>query len=502
MPRVWSPPARGPRPRRAAVARARRRSRLRPRRVPAARARLHHPDEVRGVGRGRHAGPLHRAADLSRADALRVRPRRPRRARRARVDGERRARGGAPRAGRPAPRLDPRHLHLRRRVHVGAPPPPRDRLPRRLAARRAAARAAGPAPRLLLAHLHRAAREDRRAARAPAQDLPAQRRAQALVRGDAGGLAARHGDRGLARPLAPPPDARRLLRVPPDELPPGARRGRGRVRPVQPEVHAARPLRPGPPRGPRAHLRSADRAGTRGHARHGGAPVTDASEQPLRITPEMLLSRRVDFERRMRRFPPVTGVIIAVLVLVFAVELRLGALQSREAIVALGAPFLHGGVEHLVGNSIALFILGMVCEHAFGPGQFVVLYVLSGLAGSALSLVTSAGPSVGASGAIFGLQGAAIVLFRTHRERLLMRDRRIGFVLLVWALFTIAGGLMDPYIDNGAHIGGALGGALLARRLQPVVLSPLTPEQGARVRRGLWLGAALMAYAVWGWVRG
>ncbi|HKB26787.1 MAG TPA: rhomboid family intramembrane serine protease [Methylomirabilota bacterium] len=247
--------------------------------------------------------------------------------------------------------------------------------------------------------------------------------------------------------------------------------------------------------------------------------MTDASEQPLRITPEMLLSRRIDFERRMRRFPPVTGVIIAVLVLVFAVELRLGALQSREAIVAMGAlvrervaageywrmlsaPFLHGGVEHLVGNSIALFILGMVCEHAFGPGQFVVLYVLSGLAGSALSLVTSAGPSVGASGAIFGLQGAAIVLFRTHRERLLMRDRRIGFVLLIWALFTIAGGLMDPYIDNGAHIGGAVGGALLARRLRPVVLSPLTPEQAARVRRGLWLVVALMAYAVLGWARG
>jgi membrane associated rhomboid family serine protease len=116
--------------------------------------------------------------------------------------------------------------------------------------------------------------------------------------------------------------------------------------------------------------------------------------------------------------------------------------------------------------------------------------------------VTSAGPSVGASGAIFGLQGAAIVLFRTHRERLLMRDRRIGFVLLIWALFTIAGGLMDPYIDNGAHIGGAVGGALLARRLQPVVLSLLTPEQAARVRRGLWLVVALMAYAVLGWARG
>jgi membrane associated rhomboid family serine protease len=59
---------------------------------------------------------------------------------------------------------------------------------------------------------------------------------------------------------------------------------------------------------------------------------------------------------------------------------------------------------------------------------------------------------------------------------------------------------MDPFIDNGAHIGGALGGALIARRLHPVVLSPLTPERAAAVRRGLWLIAALLAYTAVGWL--
>jgi len=247
--------------------------------------------------------------------------------------------------------------------------------------------------------------------------------------------------------------------------------------------------------------------------------MTETSEPPLRITPDMLLSRRLDFERHMRRFPPVTAGIIGALALVFAWELRLGALGSREAIIAMGAlvrdrvavgevwrlvtgPLLHGGVEHLVGNAIALYILGMVCEHAFGPGQLVLLYAASGLAGSVASLVTSAGPSVGASGAIFGLQGAAIVLFRGERDRLLLRDRRVGLVLLLWALFTIAGGLMDPYIDNGAHIGGVLGGALVARGLHPVVLSPLGGEQARRLRRRLWLVAALYAYTVLAWVRG
>lgn len=243
----------------------------------------------------------------------------------------------------------------------------------------------------------------------------------------------------------------------------------------------------------------------------------ETPEPPLRITPDMLLSRRVDFERRMRRLPPATLGIIGVLAAIFVVEVAAGALQSRGAIVAMGAlvregvaagqywrmlsaTLLHGGPDHLIGNAIALLILGMLCEHAFGRGQFVVLYVLSGVAGSVVSLVTSAGPSVGASGAIFGLQGASIVLFRQHRDRLLMRDRRIGFVLLIWALYTIGTGFMDPFIDNGAHIGGALGGVLIARRLHPVVLSPLTPERAAAVRRGLWLVAALLAYTVVGWL--
>jgi rhomboid protease GluP len=199
------------------------------------------------------------------------------------------------------------------------------------------------------------------------------------------------------------------------------------------------------------------------------------------------------------------------------VEVALEVLDSSEALLLAGALsrdavlvgewwrvvtaiFLHGSVNHLIGNAVALFVLGMVCEHAFGRVQFLYLFVVSGIAGSLVSMLTSAGPSVGASGAIFGLQGAAIVLFLRHRDRLLVRDRRIGVVLIVWALYTIAQGMLTPYVDNGAHLGGLLGGMLIARRLHPVVIEPPSPEVQARIRRqGIMTAVILLATAL-GWL--
>src|SRR2546427_10388170 len=102
-------------------------------------------------------------------------------------------------------------------------------------------------------------------------------------------------------------------------------------------------------------------------------------EPPLRITPDMLLSRRVDFERRMRRAPPVTLAIVGVLAVIFWAEAALGALASPAGIVAAGAlvrervvagedwrlmsaPLLPGRLDDLRGNAIALVILGLVCR--------------------------------------------------------------------------------------------------------------------------------------------
>ena len=219
----------------------------------------------------------------------------------------------------------------------------------------------------------------------------------------------------------------------------------------------------------------------------------------------------------MRRLPPVTLALAAVLVVIFVAEVALEILDSPEALLFVGALsrdavlvgewwrlvtaiFLHGGVEHIVGNAVALFVLGMVCEHAFGRAQFVFLFVVTGIAGSVVSMLTSPGPSVGASGAIFGLQGAAVVLFRHHRERLLVRDRRIGLVLIVWAVYTIAQGFLTPYVDNGAHLGGFAAGVVLGRRLHPVVLELPSEAVATRLRRQTWVTAAILVAALLGWL--
>ena len=90
------------------------------------------------------------------------------------------------------------------------------------------------------------------------------------------------------------------------------------------------------------------------------------------------------------------------------------------------------------------------------------MYFAAGFAGAIASLMFEGGPTVGASGAIFGWWGAAVVFYFRHQKQLMLRDTRVGFVLLVWAGWTIVTGLLNPHISNASHLGGFLAGATIA----------------------------------------
>lgn len=210
------------------------------------------------------------------------------------------------------------------------------------------------------------------------------------------------------------------------------------------------------------------------------APGAPESPIPLAITADMLapVERRVDFEKGITYFSPLTLVLMALCIGVYIWELLVGALVSKESIINAGAlwrekvlqgqiwrpvtaMFLHGGIDHLIGNCMALYVLGMANEHAFGVARTGLIYLISGICGATLSLLITTGPSVGASGAIFGLQAALVVFLYRYQDRFYVRDKRIAFVLLMWACYTILTGFLSPEIDNFCHIGGFMGGAMM-----------------------------------------
>jgi membrane associated rhomboid family serine protease len=171
-----------------------------------------------------------------------------------------------------------------------------------------------------------------------------------------------------------------------------------------------------------------------------------------------------------------TRALIAINVIVFLAEAATGAsLQSLAGstlardwvdfgpLVATGewwrlvtSGFIHSGIFHLLVNMYSLYLLGGSLERIMGRGRFLLLYFCSLLAGSAGAIVVSWDvPSAGASGAIFGLLGAALVL---ERQRVIAAPNLMG-ILMINLVLTFA---FSSYISVGGHIGGLIGGGLTA----------------------------------------
>jgi membrane associated rhomboid family serine protease len=120
------------------------------------------------------------------------------------------------------------------------------------------------------------------------------------------------------------------------------------------------------------------------------------------------------------------------------------------------AAFLHYGPFHLLMNMFALYWFGSLLEQRIGAGRFLLLYLVAGLAGSAGALIASPlSPTVGASGAIFGVLGAGLVMEQ-------QRDYVFGGSALGIIVINLVITFSIPNISIGGHIGGLIGGAACA----------------------------------------
>jgi membrane associated rhomboid family serine protease len=128
------------------------------------------------------------------------------------------------------------------------------------------------------------------------------------------------------------------------------------------------------------------------------------------------------------------------------------------------APFLHGGIVHLLLNGWALLQFGVLLEWLLGSVWLIAIWFVCGVTASATSaFFLRGGISVGASGAIFGIIGVLVVVLGRQQWQHRLRIR-----IAIWAVLTIFLGFQSPAIDNAAHVGGFIAGLLVglpARRL-------------------------------------
>jgi rhomboid protease GluP len=130
--------------------------------------------------------------------------------------------------------------------------------------------------------------------------------------------------------------------------------------------------------------------------------------------------------------------------------------------------FLHGDLIHLAFNGFALYQLGSLFELLLGSSRMLLVYFVAGVAGSLASDFFTRAPSLGASGAIFGLLGALIAFLLRRRGALTPAGKSILMQLVGWAAINVflgfgsnAVGSGGPHIDNSAHLGGGAAGLLL-----------------------------------------
>lgn len=183
-------------------------------------------------------------------------------------------------------------------------------------------------------------------------------------------------------------------------------------------------------------------------------------------------AKRVENVFKMKK-PIITYSLVIINILMYIIPILFGAYNALLDKYSIYGPavragqyyrlitgtFIHANIFHLFFNCYALAILGSQLESFLGKPKYLIVYLFSALIGSLFS-VTFAGNyySIGASGAIFGLMGS-LVYFGYHYRVYLGNVVKSQIIPLI--LMNLGIGFLVPGIDNSAHIGGLLGGALI-----------------------------------------
>ena len=140
-----------------------------------------------------------------------------------------------------------------------------------------------------------------------------------------------------------------------------------------------------------------------------------------------------------------------------------GVLMKGEYERFLWYMFLHSGIEHITNNMVMLFFLGTMIEKEIGHLPYGIIYFLSGIGAGMLSLymklmLGSPTGTVGASGAIFGLDGLLLAMVLFYRRPMPMVTPLRVILMITLSVYA---GMRAGNVDNAAHLGGLLTGLIL-----------------------------------------
>ncbi|GKX66961.1 rhomboid family intramembrane serine protease [Inconstantimicrobium mannanitabidum] len=214
-----------------------------------------------------------------------------------------------------------------------------------------------------------------------------------------------------------------------------------------------------------------------------------SSTEPIAKIFQSVRNNKVSMRNTDKSYFSITNILIGLNVIMFIVSVLISGQIfdiDTDVLIILGAKvnylidqgqiyrlvtamFLHGGLMHIAFNMYALYALGDFIERIYGKIGYLVIYFVSGIAANLLSYMLSPNyASMGASGAIFGLFGAALVFGIKERDKI-GKDFLINIGSVV--AINVFIGMSQRDIDNAAHFGGFIGGIVVAFIIRELKLS-------------------------------